>query len=119
MNLRGLLDERIRAALQKACGEPDHPALVTSSARAEFGDYQANGCMAAAKKRKTNPRQLAEQVVENLDLDDLAEKIEIAGPGFINITLKADWLAEQLTRNAADEKLGVAKPQAAQTVVVD
>jgi arginyl-tRNA synthetase len=119
MNLRSRLDERIRAALQATCGEGGSPALVTPSGRPEFGDYQANGCMAAAKRMKTKPRQLAEKVIENLDLGDLAEKVEIAGPGFINITLKADWLAEQLTRNAADERLGVAKPAQPQTVVVD
>lgn len=112
-----LLDSRVRAALD-AAGCEGAPAVVQPSGRPEFGDYQANGVMGAAKVRKMNPRQLAAQVVEKLDLTGIAGKVEIAGPGFINITLDDQFLAAQLQASAADERLGV--PLAvAQRVVVD
>lgn len=112
-----LLDSRVRAALE-AAGCEGAPAVVQPSGRPEFGDYQANGVMGAAKARKMNPRQLAAQVVEKLDLAGIAGKIEIAGPGFINITLDDHFLAAQLQASAADERLGVPLA-AAQRVVVD
>ena len=70
MNIRKELEKRFTEALA-AAGAEDAPALVNTSAKPEFGDYQANGVMAAAKKAKTNPRQLAETVIARLDLDDL------------------------------------------------
>lgn len=96
MNIRQLLDDRITAALH-TLGAPDTvSAIVKPSARPEFGDYQANGVMAAAKQLKTNPRELATRLLETLDLSDLADKLEVAGPGFINIYLKNGWLSEAL-----------------------
>src|SRR5690606_30345757 len=97
----------------------DTNAAVTVSTRPEFGDYQINGAMAAAKLMKTNPRQLAEQLVQQLALEGIAEKTEIAGPGFINVTLDKAWLAAQLQQAAADSRLGVSTNTAPQTVVVD
>lgn len=83
-----------------------------------FGDYQANGAMSAAKAMNSNPRELAQQIVDNLQLDQIAEKVEIAGPGFINIHLNPAWLAQQIK--------AVSNPQATelfggeqQTIVVD
>ena len=95
------------------------PAMVGPSKDAKFGDYQANGVMAAAKTLGCKPRELAEKVVASLDVADLAEKVEVAGPGFINITLKADFLNGQLAAACGDEHLGVQKPDSPQTVVVD
>ncbi len=112
-----LLDSRVRAALV-AAGCPDAPAIVAPASRPEFGDYQANGVMGAAKARKMNPRQLAEQVVAVLNLKDIASKVEIAGPGFINITLSSDYLASLATEALADAHLGVPQP-ASQRVVID
>jgi arginyl-tRNA synthetase len=119
MTIKQLLEKRVTAALEKAGAPPDSPALVGQSTRPEFGDYQSNGVMAAAKKLKTNPRQLAAQVIDHLELDDLTESVEIAGPGFINITLKPEWLAERLGKALTDERLGVEKAGSPQTVVVD
>jgi len=119
MNLRKQLERRLAAAFV-AAGAPDGtPALVAPSAKPQFGDYQANGAMAAAKKLKTNPRRFAEQVVAAAELDDLAEKLEVAGPGFINITLKTDLLNARLAEALADAKLGVEQADPPQTVVVD
>ena len=112
------LETRISAALARAGAPADSPALVGPATRPEFGDYQANGVMAAAKKLKTNPRALAAQVVEELDLEDMAASVDIAGPGFINIQLKGEWLATQLGNVLADPRLGVPKA-ASQKVVLD
>ncbi|HEY9042352.1 MAG TPA: arginine--tRNA ligase [Rheinheimera sp.] len=119
MNIKQLLTEKTQSAFG-ALGLPaDTNAAVTVSTRPEFGDYQINGAMAAAKLMKTNPRQLAEQLVQQLALEGIAEKTEIAGPGFINVTLDKAWLAAQLQQAAADSRLGVSTNTAPQTVVVD
>ena len=119
MNIKQLLTEKTQDAFV-ALGLPaDTNAAVTVSTRTEFGDYQINGAMAAAKLLKTNPRQLAEQLVQQLALDGIAEKTDIAGPGFINVTLDKNWLAAQLQQAATDSRLGVSTNEAPQTVVVD
>ena len=124
MNIKQLLSEKVSAAMVLA-GLPEgtNPAVSLSS-RPNFGDYQANGVMGAAKKLKTNPRELATKVVEHLDLSGIADNIELAGPGFINIHLDKKWLATQLAKTSNDEKLGVAQrgeteEDKSQTVVVD
>ncbi|MBJ6610118.1 MAG: arginine--tRNA ligase [Candidatus Thiothrix moscowensis] len=116
MNIRQLLDDRLTAALH-SLGAPDTvSAIVKPSARPEFGDYQANGVMAAAKQLKTNPRELAVHLLESVDLSDMAAKLEVAGPGFINIYLKHEWLAERLEETPPDLPLS---GEEAKTIVVD
>ena len=78
MNFRKYLDDSITNALLDL-GAEDSRAVVKQAQKAEFGHYQANGVMGAAKKLKTNPRELAAQLVENLKLEGVA-KLEIAGP---------------------------------------
>lgn len=119
MNIKHLLTEKTQAAFV-ALGLPaDTNAAVTISTKQEFGDYQINGAMAAAKLLKMNPRQLAEQLVQKLDLTGIADKAEIAGPGFINVTLNKGWLAKQLQHAGADARFGVTANTTPQTVVVD
>ncbi len=119
MNISNILSEKVSAAMV-AAGLPEgtNPAISLSN-RANFGDYQANGVMGAAKKLKTNPRELATKVVEALDLTGIAEKVELAGPGFINIHLDKNWLATQLNLISNDQHLGVNQSVAPQNVVVD
>jgi len=128
MNIKQILAEKISAAMV-AVGLPEdtNPAISVSN-RPQFGDYQANGVMGAAKKLKTNPRELATKVVEQLALDDsfndIADKIELAGPGFINIHLAPSWLATQLAQTNTDNNLGITQRGSTptdkqQTVVVD
>ena len=120
MNIRSELDRRISAALTAAVdGAAPLPGIIVPAADAKFGDYQANGVMAAAKSARTNPRDLAGKVLARLDLDDLAERVEVAGPGFINITLKASFLADCATAAAGDDRLGVAMVAEPKNVVVD
>lgn len=118
MNIQALLSEKVSQAMIAAGAPADCEPQVRQSAKVQFGDYQANGMMAVAKKLGMAPRQLAEQVLTHLDLNGIASKVEIAGPGFINIFLDPTFLAEHVEQALASDRLGVAKP-AKQTVVVD
>ena len=99
-------------------GISDAPVPVARSGRPEFGEYQFNGAMALAKTLKQKPRDIAQQILEQVKLDDVASKLEIAGPGFINIHLRDDWLAEQCNAALDDARVGIPAQQP-QTVVVD
>lgn len=118
MNLKQHLSQQVELALTSA-GAADAPAIVRQSGKPEFGHYQANGVMGAAKKLGQNPRELAEKAVAALS-DNIADTatLEIAGPGFINVTLSIDFITQCLADMASDERLGVA-PQSKQKVVVD
>lgn len=118
MNIQALLSEKVSQALIAAGAPADCEPQVRQSAKVQFGDYQANGVMAVAKKLGMAPRQLAEQVLSHLDLNGIASKVEIAGPGFINIFLDPAFLADNVNRALQSERLGVATPQV-QTIVVD
>ena len=110
MQIKDLLSARIEAAFAQLGLAGD--ANVQSAARAEFGDYQANGVMAAAKRAQRNPREVAGEVLQQLDLSDIAQHIEVAGPGFLNITLSPEFLA-------GAEPGRVDQTEPAQTVVID
>ena len=95
MHIRSLLCERIEAAFSRL-GLEGH-ALLQAASRPEFGDYQANGVMAAAKRAGRNPQEVAQQVIDALDLTDIAQDLSVAGPGFINITLAPHFIAQAST----------------------
>jgi len=112
------LSTRFRAALAAAFGDElasTDPLIRPSS----FGDFQANLAMSLARTLGRPPREVAAAIVEHLDVDDLCERVEVSGPGFVNLTLRSDWIAEQANALAADERLGVAPAAAPETVVVD
>ncbi|MFT5528840.1 MAG: arginyl-tRNA synthetase, partial [Alteromonadaceae bacterium] len=119
MNIKQILSDKVSAAMV-AAGLPEgtNPA-VSLATRTGFGDYQANGVMGAAKKLKTNPRELATKVVDNLQLAGIASHVELAGPGFINIHLNEQWLSSQLNNITNDARIGVSQRETPQTVVVD
>tara|TARA_R110000824_G_scaffold288508_2_gene476601 strand:- start:180766 stop:182436 length:1671 start_codon:yes stop_codon:yes gene_type:complete len=98
-------------------GEPDCMALVNHSKTSQFGDYQVNGVMALAKRLGQNPRQLAQKLIDKLELGAIAEKIELAGPGFINIFIDPGFLTKEL--NALDKTRLVNPSQHKQTIVID
>ncbi|EMI6876184.1 arginine--tRNA ligase [Salmonella enterica] len=118
MNIQALLSEKVSQAMIAAGAPADCEPQVRQSAKVQFGDYQANGMMAVAKKLGMARRQLAEQVLTHLDLSGIASKVEIAGPGFINIFLEPAFLAEQVQQALASDRLGVSQPTR-QTIVVD
>ncbi|MYM65116.1 arginine--tRNA ligase [Pseudomaricurvus sp. HS19] len=119
MNIRDLLSDKVQQAMLAAGVPAEYGPAVAPAKKAGFGDYQANGAMAAAKAVKSNPRELAQKILDNLDLSGIADKVEIAGPGFINIHLSQAWLSEQANNILQDERLGITAEAAPQTVVVD
>ncbi len=118
MNIQALLSEKVCQALVAAGAPSGVEAQIRQSAKAQFGDYQANGVMSVAKTLAMPPRQLAEKVVALLDLSGIASKVEIAGPGFINIFLDSGFVAANADAALADAKLGIS-PVEQQTIVID
>ena len=118
MNIHQLLQQKFKAALIAIGAHEDAQVPVSRSTRVEFGEYQFNGAMALAKVLRKKPRDIAESIVAAIELDDVIEKLEIAGPGFINIHLNNQWLATQLKTIGQSTRLGIENEQS-QTVVVD
>ncbi|HEV3188529.1 MAG TPA: arginine--tRNA ligase [Acidimicrobiales bacterium] len=90
------------------------PVLRTS----DRGDYQANGVMALAKRLQRAPRDVAAEILAAAQLDDVAD-VEIAGPGFLNLTLRSSFLDEQLRALSLDPRLGVVSAASPKRVIVD
>ena len=115
MQLKALLNQRFSSAMT-ALGIPeDCPPMLALSGKPEFGDFQVNGAMGAAKRMKLNPRDLASQIIERVDLKGIAKKLEIAGPGFINVHMNNEFLAESLLKNRYEKVAQENK----QTIVID
>ena len=114
-----ILEARVSKALAEATGQAA-PGIVKPTQDARFGDYQANGVMGLAKRLGKNPRELAQAVLERLDVADMCEEPTIAGPGFINFRLRPDWLAARLADAITDEqRLGIDPATEAPATVVD
>lgn len=114
MNIRQSLEKQLALAMTKAGIDQPSP-MIRQSQRAAFGHYQANGVMSAAKRLQQNPRDLAQSVVAALS-EQSEFNAEIAGPGFINITLTDSYLAQALSKHLLATKPTVEKPE---RVVVD
>jgi arginyl-tRNA synthetase len=113
-----LLAQRLGSAVVAAFG-PDAADVDPMVRRSERADYQADLAMGLAKTLKRAPRQVAEEVVAKLEVSDLCERVEIAGPGFINLTLSAGFLANEATALARDVRLGVPVAQRREKVILD
>jgi len=114
--IQSLLEAKLRSAVGEMA---DFSPQVTPATDPRFGDYQTNVAMILAKQQRANPRQLAEQILGQLSVADMCEPPEIAGAGFINFKLKAQWLGERFSQQLADPRLGVAKPARPKTIVID
>ncbi|MEQ8638807.1 arginine--tRNA ligase [Gimesia maris] len=121
MNILAEIRSRFEPVLTEWTDDPSSVIeMLKASQDAKFGDYQANFAMPlAARIPDLKPRDLATQIVEKVDLSDFCEPLEVAGPGFINIKLKQEWLNTQTQNLVADERLGVAPAESPQKVVVD
>ncbi len=118
MKLKSYINDVIKDAFSKAGIE--HDAMSVSEAtKPEFGDYQFNGAMALSKKLGKNPREIAQNIVEHLDLTSVLSKAEIAGPGFINLWLNPMWIASQCQDALEDDRLGISTRENPIKVVVD
>ncbi len=132
MLILDLLRERFAAALPQvvakfAASQTDLPAddvqafasLVRPTADPRFGDYQANCAMPLAKQLSRPPRDIAAAIVAALQVDDLCEPLEIAGPGFINLRLRQTWLGQAVLDALRDERLGVTPEPSPRTILID
>lgn len=120
MNVVQLLQRQFQHALTGLVDEPaQYAALVKPAQDPKHGDYQANCAMPLAKVLGKQPRAVAQEIVSRLQLGDLLDQPEIAGPGFINLRLRTDWLAAQLGAMARDDRLGVSRPESPRTYVID
>ena len=108
------LEHKFRQAFNQLGIAASVAVVLQESGKPEFGDYQVNGAMAAAKQLKLNPRELATKIIAAVDCGAMIAKLEIAGPGFINVTLANTYLAQTL----ADDIL-VVRNSETKTVVVD
>jgi len=122
MNIKEALDQIISAELTSELQDKniDEPglAIIKQANRAEFGEYQANGIMSAAKKLQSDPRDLATSIVDRLDLDHMVEKLEVAGPGFINIHLSSEFLGSRVSEMLENDRLLIDLEQP-ETIVID
>ena len=118
MDCEGLAKQWLSAAFEAVvpgCGG----GKVVPSKDTRFGDWQCNDAMGIAKRAGKNPRALADEVIHALPLPDLLEKAEVAGPGFINLTLSKAAVAAGVCALAADANLGIAQSGAGEKVVID
>jgi arginyl-tRNA synthetase len=119
MNLLNHLQQKFHDALAGLVADPAPYAAMVKATDPRHGDYQANCAMSLAKVLGQPPRKVAETIAARLDLADMLEKPEIAGPGFINLRLRPDWLAARMQEIARDDRLGVQPAQSARTFVLD
>src|SRR4051812_3230744 len=102
---RTSLEPRFEAALKAAFGEP-FAKVDPVIHRSERADFQADVAMGLGKKLGKSPRDVAQLIVTHLDVKDLCDKVEVAGPGFVNLTLSADFLAREAGLVARDPEAG-------------
>ena len=118
MKIKLALSKIIETALNNANIQANE-IVISDATKPEFGDYQYNGVMKLAKILKQNPRQIATNIVDHIDTTGMVSKVEVAGPGFINIWLNNGWLSEEATTVLEDVRVGVGKVEKPQKVVVD
>src|SRR6185295_4567370 len=99
-------------AIQRAFPELSAADAAADVAQSEFGHYQCNSALRLSKLLKMNPRAVAQNIIDSLEktFTSVCSQIEIAGPGFINITFTAQFLSQQLSQVFNDPKLGLPRP---------
>jgi arginyl-tRNA synthetase len=123
MNPLAVLKDRFTPALVPLVSDPARLAemlgMIRPAQDVKFGDYQANFAMPLGKIIGKPPREVAAQIVAQTDLADLCQPPEVAGPGFINLRLRDDWLLKELDQAVRDERLGIPAAMNPRTIVVD
>jgi arginyl-tRNA synthetase len=120
-DIQTTLATRTRRAVVAAFGEDyaDVDPMIRPSGQPQFGDYQANLAMSLKKTIGESPRDIAQKIIDHLDLSHVCEKVELAGPGFINLHLSKAFLNDRINMMARDGRLGVSNAEPALNVVVD
>ncbi|MDP7269149.1 MAG: arginine--tRNA ligase, partial [Pirellulales bacterium] len=121
MNILSTIRARFRPALESVdAGEIEkYLEMIKPSQDPQFGDYQANCAMPLGKQLGESPREVASRIVAALDLQNMCHQIEIAGPGFINLTLRQDFLADQIAAALEDERIGIFQCDVSRSYVID
>lgn len=120
MNALSEFKKRFAVELAKLVDDPTSVLnMIRPAGDPKFGDYQANCAMPLSKQLNKQAREIATDLVAGVSVEDLCSSIEVAGPGFINLTLKDEWIKEQLTAALSDERLGVQPVENPKTFVVD
>ncbi|WP_017603305.1 arginine--tRNA ligase [Nocardiopsis alkaliphila] len=101
-----VLSRRVQSALGAAFG-PEFADTDPVIRPSQFADYQANAALALAKRLGRKPREVSAAIMEHLDVSDVCRDVEVSGPGFINLTLREDWIADQARGLLDDDRLGV------------
>ncbi|MDY6781524.1 MAG: arginine--tRNA ligase [Cyanobacteriota bacterium] len=120
-SIQDQLQQHFSQALKAAIGSEvsDRDSIIVPASNPKFGDYQCNIALPLAKELKQKPREIAKKIIDHLDVSSLCKPPEIAGPGFINLTLKPSYLEEQLSAIQTDERLGVEEVKEPQREIVD
>src|SRR6056297_3557849 len=120
MHIPQLLETRLHQALARLTDHPaDFAGMIRSTNDPKFGDYQCNCAMPLAKQLGKNPRLIAQEIVDHLDVDSFCETPEIAGPGFINLKVRDSFIASSITDMLDDDRCGVPVEQNPATIIVD
>lgn len=117
-DLRKVLLPRFESALRHVVGE-EHAHADPQLRRSDRADWQADVALALAKKVGRPPRELAAALAEHLDLRDVCDKVEVAGPGFLNLTLSEAFLAREVAALSAAGDAGIEPASPPETVVID
>src|SRR5437660_1425384 len=112
-NLEELLRQRLAPAFEAVAGAPVDPAIR----RSQHADFQSDAALALVRTIGGKPRDIAAQVVERAELDDLCSSVEISGPGFINLVIADEALGRLLADSVGDERLGIPQAKETETVV--
>jgi len=120
MNILAQIKNRFRTTLADIVDDPtDLLSMIRPAQDPRFGDYQANCAMPLGKRLGKAPRDVANEIVSKIDVDDICHPPEIAGPGFINLRLRDEWLAGELTAALGDGRLGIPTDEHPRTYVID
>ncbi|HET8602020.1 MAG TPA: arginine--tRNA ligase [Segeticoccus sp.] len=112
-----VLTERVQAAIRSALG-PDFADVDPIIRPSQFADYQANAALALAQRVGRPPRELASEIAGHLDAGQVCRSVEVSGPGFLNLTLRDDWIGMATSELAGEDRLGVPR-QSRQVVPID
>jgi arginyl-tRNA synthetase len=120
-SIQDQLNTQFLQAFRQAFGDEVEPPtpLVVPASNPKFGDYQCNAALPLAKPLKRKPRDIAQALLDQVQLDHLCEPPDIAGPGFINLRIQPQVIAAQLTQRYGDPRLGVEPTKTPQRAIVD
>ena len=120
MNILLFFQQKLSSALKELTEDPERfRDLVRATQDRKFGDYQINAAMSLGKQLDRNPRDVAGEIIQHLEVSEVCINPEVAGPGFINLRLKPNWIAHQLEEMAGNENLGIVPHSSPRTQIID